>query len=204
MIKRQKCVKFNIPPSKMSNNEIIMPEKINNIIILGTKPFDQEIKNEDYNYNSLEKDKEEKQKGVVKSTISRIYREPQLEDSQEEFDPFSCCKKRDTTKYDKIFKERKTSSALMKENNDINSNIISPLKSRPTENIRKKEDNDIKFKDNKERKSDLNLFENKNKNKLKLMNKDNNGPKHHPIFKKKEKKTEYLRDIGAYNDQMYN
>ena len=204
MIKRQKCVKFNIPPAKMNKNEMLIPEKINNIIILGNKPFDQEIKNEDYNYNTFDKDKDQKQKGVVKSTISRIYREPQLEDSQEEFDPFSCCKKRETTKYDKIFKERKTASVLMKENNDINSNIISPLKSRPTENIRNREDDEIKFKDKKERKSDLNLIDKKNKNKLKLMNKDNNGPKQHSIFKKKEKKTELLRDFGAYNEQMYN
>jgi len=167
LIKRQKCVKFNIPPGKIRNDEIIIPEKINNIIYIGNKSFEQEIKNEDYNYNTLEKDKDEKQKRVVKSTISKIIHEPQFEDSQEEFDPFPCCKKREKTKYDKIFQERKTASGLMKENNDINSNIISPSKGRITENIRSKEDDEIKLKDKKERNSDLNLIGNKNKNKKK-------------------------------------
>ena len=92
---------------------------------------------------------------------------------------------------------------MMKENSDINSNIISPAKPRITENLRRKENEEIKFKDKKERKSDLNLFENKNKNKLKLVSKDS-MQKNNQIFKKKEKKTEYMRDYGAFNDQNYN
>ena len=206
IIKRQKCVKFNIPPEKIINIDLLSQEKINNIIIFGNKSFEQEINREDYNYNSLEKDinlKNEKQKRPVKSTISRIYKEPVLEDSQEEFDPFSCCKKRDTTKYDKLFQERKTASALMKENNDINTNIISPDKTRITENIRKVKGIEIKIKEKNERKSDSNLLEYKNRNKRKLMNKDNNGYFGQNTFKKEAKKIEYLRDY-EYDDQYYN
>ena len=126
-----------------------------------------------------------------------------MEDSQEEFDPFSCCKKRDTTKYDKLFQERKTASALMKENNDINTNIISPDKTRITENIRKVKGIEIKIKEKNERKSDSNLLEYKNRNKRKLMNKDNNGYFGQNTFKKEAKKIEYLRDY-EYDDQYYN
>ena len=203
IIKRQKCVKFNIPPTKMQTIDVLSAEKIDNIIYIPDKSLEQEIIKEDYNFNSIQKDKDEKQKREVRSTISRVIHEPQFEDVQEEFDPFSCCKKRETKKYDKIFNERKTASAMMKENNDINSNIISPAKPRITENLRRKENEEIKFKDKKERKSDLNLFENKNKNKLKLVSKDS-MQKNNQIFKKKEKKTEYMRDYGAFNDQNYN
>ena len=207
VIKRQKCVKFNIPPEKVLNNDLLCAETVNNITLCANKPFEQEIKIVDSNYNSLEKgkeDKQDKQKRVVKSIISKVNKEPIFEDSQEEFDPFSCCKKRETTKYDKLFRERKTTSALMKENNEINSNVISPVKQRITENIRHIEDNEIKLKEKKERKSDINLIENKNKIKIKLINKDNNiNYKNNLLFKKKEKKTEYLRDFGT-NEQFYN
>ncbi len=181
IIKRQKCVKFKIPATKNINNDLLSIEN-NHETLNSNKLYEQEIINE--------QEKIKKQKGIVKSTISKIHKEPESEENQEEFDPFSFCKKRDTTKYDNLFKERKTTSVKMKENNDINSNIV--LKKNIKEN---KEEDEIKFRNNKERKSDINLIENKNKNKLKLFNKDNNKPK--TLFKKKEKNMEYIRDSGG-------
>ena len=201
-LKRQRCVKFDIPPSKALNYELLLSKEQYYFTLYGLKDIKQEISQDDYNYNSLEAEKNEKNnknKGVVKSTIARIYREPELDNSQEEFDPFSCCKKRDTTKYDNLFKERKTVSVKMKDNNNINNNnlIIRPENINNEINIIK-DDYDNKFMDNKERKSDINLIENKKKNKLKLINKDNNvNRKPNTLFKKKEKKMEYLRELGA-------
>ena len=201
LIKRQRCVKFKIPSSKIY--EEFSLEHFN-VMILGNNIIEQEINNEDYNYISLEKEnnlkdnKQQQQKRVVKSTISKVIKEPKLDDSQEEFDPFSCCKKRETTKYDNLFKERKTVSVKMKENTDVNSGKKLVI------NIRKNKDEDeiFRIKDNKERKSDINLIENKNKNKLKLVNKDNNRP-NDTIFRRKEKKIEYLRESGNSN-RFYN
>ena len=201
-LKRQRCVKFDIPPSKALNYELLLSKEQSYFTLYGLKDIKQEISQDDYNYNSLEAEKNEKNnknKGVVKSTIARIYREPELDNSQEEFDPFSCCKKRDTTKYDNLFKERKTVSVKMKDNNNINNNnlIIRPENINNEINIIK-DDYENKFMDNKERKSDINLIENKKKNKLKLINKDNNvNRKPNTLFKKKEKKMEYLRELGA-------
>ena len=82
----------------------------------------------------------------------------------------------------------------MKENND-NSNIIFPPKNLNNKVKGNKDDDGIRIITNKERKSDINLIENKNKNKLKLFNKDNNKPQ--TLFKKKEKNMEYIRDSGG-------
>ena len=87
----------------------------------------------------------------------------------------------------------------MKDNNNINNNnlIIRPENINNEINIIK-DDYENKFMDNKERKSDINLIENKKKNKLKLINKDNNvNRKPNTLFKKKEKKMEYLRELGV-------
>ena len=177
-IKRQKCVKFKIPSSKAVNNDILSINKFF-ITITGNNLHDQD---------NLRKQK------VVKSIISKKPKEKELEENQDEFDPFSFCKKRDTTKYDNLFKERKTTSVKMKENND-NSNIIFPPKNLNNKIKGNKDDDGIRIITNKERKSDINLIENKNKNKLKLFNKDNNKPQ--TLFKKKEKNMEYIRDSGG-------
>ena len=192
IIKRQKCVKFKILSNKNLNNNYLLSTESFYINIQGNKLYEQEVL---YN-NDLEKNNinnfNKKQKGVVKSTISKIHKEPEFEENQEEYDPFSFCKKRDTTKYDNLFKERKTTSVKMKENNDINSINIFPGKKMK---LKKIDDDGIKIINNKERKSDINLVENKNKNKLKLSNKDNNLPK--IFFKKKEKNMEFIRDSGG-------
>ena len=208
LIKRQRCVKFKIPSSKLY--EEFSLEHFNVIILGNNNIIEQEINNEDYNYISLEKgnnikdnkQQQQQQKRVVKSTISKVIKEPKLDDSQEEFDPFSCCKKRETTKYDNLFKERKTVSVKMKENTDVNSNIILPGKKLVINIGKNKDEDEIRIKDNKERKSDINLIENKKKNKLKLVNKDNNQPNDN-IFRRKEKKIEYLRESGT-NNRFYN
>ena len=90
----------------------------------------------------------------------------------------------------------------MKENTDVNSNIILPGKKLVINIGKNKNEDEIKIKDNKERKSDINLIENKKKNKLKLVNKDNNQPNDN-IFRRKEKKIEYLRESGT-NNRFYN
>ena len=194
IIKRQKCVKFKILSNKILNiNDLLSTESFY-INIQSNKLYEQEVLyNNDFEKNNFNDNNNiKKQKGVVKSTISKIHKEPEFEENQEDYDPFSFCKKRDTTKYDNLFKERKTTSVKMKENNDINSNIIIPGKKMK---IKNKDDDGIKIINNKERKSDINLVENKNKNKLKLSNKDNNLPK--IFFKKKEKNMEFIRDSGG-------
>ena len=207
LIKRQRCVKFKIPSNKIYEEFSLEHFKIT---ILGNNNIEQEINNDDYNYVSLEKEnnikyskqQQQQQKRVVKSTISKVIKEPKLEDIQEEFDPFSCCKKRETTKYDNLFKERKTVSVKMKENTDENSNIILPGKKLVINIKNRKDEDEIKLKDNKERKSDINLIENKKRNKLKLVNKDNNKP-NDIIFRRKEKKMEYLRE-SVTSEPFYN
>ena len=183
------------------------------INIINKKEDEEKIVKGDYNYSSLERD--EKQRRTVKATITKIYREVQNDDDDlDELDPFSSCKRHTGKKYDKIFQERKTTSVRIGENREIGPHTILSKeddKKKPGTLIINKTDKDklvdsllakntnerksgpvIVFKDIKnikEKKQDINKFKNVGNSRSQVM------------FKKKEKKTEYLRDYD--NDQQF-
>ena len=210
-IKRQKCVKFGIPKEIKNKNDLLFIEK-RELMILAEKSFEQEIKKNDYNYQSFEKDKEDlkdnNKKIVANAKILKINKIPKLDDSEEEFDPFSCCKKREKkekreSKLDKFFQERKTNSEFMKENNDIN-NEPNPFKAKNNDKLRIKKDNDeynnpfIDNSNNKERKTDIIIRNVKNNDRY-----NRNSNKTNPAYKNKTKKIEYLRD-DKNNQKFFN
>ena len=186
-IKRQKCVKFGIPKEIKNKNDLLFIEK-RELMILAEKSFEQEIKKNDYNYQSFEKDKED------------------LKDNNKKI--FSCCKKREKkekreSKLDKFFQERKTNSEFMKENNDIN-NEPNPFKAKNNDKLRIKKDNDeynnpfIDNSNNKERKTDIIIRNVKNNDRY-----NRNSNKTNPAYKNKTKKIEYLRD-DKNNQKFFN
>ena len=210
-IKRQKCVKFGIPKEIKNKNDLLFIEK-RELMILAEKSFEQEIKKNDYNYQSFEKDKEDlkdnNKKIVANAKILKINKIPKLDDSEEEFDPFSCCKKREKkekreSKLDKFFQERKTNSEFMKENNDIN-NEPNPFKAKNNDKLRIKKDNDeynnpfIDNSNNKERKTDIIIRNVKNNDRY-----NRNSNKTNPAYRNKTKKIEYLRD-DKNNQKFFN
>ena len=198
-IVEQKGVKFDI-------NKTIKPLDLQikrqyNFSIINKKEKEDEIVEDDYNYISLEKDKDEKQRRTVKATITKVERE-RVDDSDniDDLDPFSSCKKHTGKKYDKIFKERKTSSARIKDDEIIPGSII--IK----DDIEKKVENPMftgktggtVIKDANNRKTGPVLLKKINEqpkddrysNQIKNMSKS----KSQVMFKSKEKNIEYLRD----------
>ena len=196
----QRCVKFNILRGKHPSIFKIIKES--QLFINKKEKLDELIEN-DYNYTSLEKD--DKQRRTVKATISKVSRE-QVDEENDELDPFSACKKHSGRKYDKIFKERKTNSVLSKNDEEIKPGTVILKDDRDKKNTfmkfidnnNKKGGNDIMMEN--ERKTGPILFKNVNdKNKKNEMNVNyypyNIGKsKSMGMFKSKEKKTEYLRD----------
>ena len=198
-IVEQKGVKFDI-------NKTIKPLDLQikrqyNFSIINKKEKEDEIVEDDYNYISLEKDKDEKQRRTVKATITKVERE-RLDDSDniDDLDPFSSCKKHTGKKYDKIFKERKTSSARIKDDeiipgsiiikDDIEKKVENPMFTGKTGGTVIKDANNritgpvLLKKINEQPKDD------RYSNQIKNMSKS----KSQVMFKSKEKNIEYLRD----------
>ena len=212
----QKGVKFIIDKNKKHINLKAKNEEQFSIIDKNRKDEDDEIVQGDYNYISLEKD--DKQKRTIKATITKVYREVQDDDDNlNDLDPFSNCKKHTGKKYDKIFKERKTTSVRIRDDKEVRpSSIMSKEdeKKKPgTIIVKNSEINSIGgslYNDMNQRKTGPVLFKNiKNKDKDKDNDKDKDKGKDLNIFKdigksksqaifkskSKEKKTEYLRDF---------
>jgi len=214
----QKGVKFIIDKNKKHINLKAKNEEQFSIIDKNKKDEDDEIVQGDYNYISLEKD--DKQKRTIKATITKVYREVQDDDDNlNDLDPFSNCKKHTGKKYDKIFKERKTTSVRIRDDKEVRpSSIMSKEdeKKKPgTIIVKNSEINSIGgslYNDMNQRKTGPVLFKNikdkdkdkdndndKDKDKGKDINifKDIGKSKSQAIFKSKskEKKTEYLRDF---------
>ena len=195
----QRCVNFPINKTRQSLD--LQKIKEIDLNIINQKEILDEINKDDYNYISLEKD--EKQRRTVKATISKVYREKSEDDEDpKELDPFSSCRKHSGRKYDKLFKERKTTSLKIQDDNDRNLDsilnkgdeerkagtlILKDIKGKKGEKISLKEGNEKKnepFKNiiSKKKEIETNKFKDIGKSKTQIM------------FKSKEKKTEYLRD----------
>ena len=195
----QRCVNFPINKTRQSLD--LQKIKEIDLNIINQKEILDEINKDDYNYISLEKD--EKQRRTVKATISKVYREKSEDDEDpKELDPFSSCRKHSGRKYDKLFKERKTTSVKIQDDNDRNLDsilnkgdeerkagtlILKDIKGKKGEKISLKEGNEKKngpFKNIISQKKEIepNKFKDIGKSKTQIM------------FKSKEKKTEYLRD----------
>ena len=213
----QKGVKFKIDNNKKHINLKVKNEEQFSIIDKNEKDEDDddEIVQGDYNYISLEKD--DKQKRTIKATITKVCREVQDDDDNlNDLDPFSNCKKHTGKKYDKIFKERKTTSVRIRDDKDIRPGSIMSKedeKKKPGTIIVKNDEINIGgslYNDMNQRKTGPALFKNKkdkdkDKDKEKDINifKDIGKSKSQVIFKSKskEKKTEYLRDFD--NDPIF-
>ena len=200
---RQKGVVFNINKNIKDLDLKIIKE--NNFYIKREKEKEKEdeIIQDEYNYISLEKEKDDKKRRTVKATITKVYRERKEDDDNiDDLDPFSSCKKHTGKKYDQLFKERKTTSVRIKDDDEIKpgSILIKDDNEKKNENLiyaeKKggsviiKEENDIKtgpilFKKKKEKEKEepnLNKFKDFGKSKSQVM------------FRSKEKNVEYLRD----------
>lgn len=201
IIVTQKGVKFDI-------FKTVKPDlkKIKEIQFTILKEKDDLFQN-DNNYMSLEKDKDkdDKQRRTVKATITKVYREPiEDDDNLDDLDPFSSCKRHSNKKYDKIFKERKTTSVRIKDSDEIreikpDSIILKNDSERKTGTMvyQGKKGGQMIYKKEGDRRTEPILFKNikdkkvdPNKNKINLVGKS----KTQVMFKSKEKKTEYLRD----------
>ena len=206
----QKGIYFRINGIKRPSDSDLQKINEEQFSIIDKKEEDVIVQG-DYNYMSLEKDKDDKQRRTVKATITKIYREAQNDDDVDDFDPFSSCKRHTGKKYDKIFNERKTTSYRIRDNREIRQpsiisneddkkkpgTLIISDKGKIIDNLLSREEKDrntlpVVFKDIKnikDKPQDIYKFKNIGKSKSQVM------------FKKKEKKTEYLRDYD--NDQQF-
>ena len=203
-IKQQRSVKFDINKEKKPLDLKIV--NTSQISLFNQKGKDEEIIKDDYNYTSLEK--EEKQRRTVKATISKVYREKEEDNDINDLDTFSSCVKHTGRKYDKIFKERKTTSARVESGIKHGSIVIkgdSEMKKKSInfkDKINKEES--IMIKNESERKTGPVIFKNLKDQQINFginTYKDIGKNRSVGLFKIKEKKTEYLRDYD--NEPRY-